>query len=93
MKKFIALGLAIITLLMVAIFIHQRIQYNNWCKDREIIEYRVKWGDTLDGISYEHKPSWMDVREYCYYITDLNDMDCSNIYEGQTIKLYTTIGE
>lgn len=93
MHKLLSITLAVAAILMAVLFIHQRTQYNTWCDNREVVEYRVKWGDTLNGISYEHKPSWMDVREYCYYITDLNDMDCSNIYEGQTIKLYTTIGE
>lgn len=92
MKKLLSITLAVAAILMVALFVHQHIRYNTWYNNREVIEYRVKWGDTLNGIGYEHKPSWMDVREYCYYIADLNDMDCSNIYEGQTIKLYA-IGE
>ena len=88
MKKLTALGLAAITLFMVAIFIHQNVQYANWYENREVIEYRVKWGDTIDGISYEFKPSWMDVREYRCYIADLNDKDDSSIYEGEVLKIY-----
>ena len=92
MHKLLSITFAVAAILVVALFVHQRIQYDTWYNNREVIEYRVKWGDTLNDIGYEYKPSWMDVREYCYYIADLNSMDDSNIYEGQTIKLYA-IGE
>ena len=91
MKKFIALALATI-LFMVAFCIHSHCRYVEWLEDREVIEVRVQSGDTLNGISYEYKPSWMNVSEYSYLILDLNDMDNSNLYAGDTIKIYAVGG-
>lgn len=93
MKRLISICLTIATISLVVMVARQHIQHSSWHKDREVIVYYVRHGDTLYDIGYAHKPSWMDVREYCHEVLALNGMDNSNIYAGQTIKLYTIIGE
>ena len=64
---------------------------NEWLSNADIITIQVEYGDTLDAIGYQHKPSWMDVREYRYYVCKLNNMDSCNIIAGQPLKIYTDI--
>ena len=64
-----------------------------WLENREVITICVHYGDTLDEICYQYKPSWMDVREFRYYILDLNGMSNSMLYAGQTLKIYAYEGE
>ena len=66
---------------------------NEWLENRDVITIRVAYGDTLDEICYEYKPSWMDVREFRYYILELNGMSNSMLYAGQTLKVYAYEGE
>lgn len=91
MKKFIAFALVAI-LFMVAFCIYNHCRYVEWLENREVIEVRVQSGDTLNGIAYEYKPSWMNVSEYSYLILDLNDMDSADLYAGDTIKIYAVGG-
>ena len=93
MRKLLSIALAAAAVLTAVLFIHQHMQYNDWHNSREVIEYRVHDGDTLYDIGYAHKPSWLDVREYCYEVLALNGMDSSDLYAGQTIKIYAIIGE
>ena len=93
MKKLLSIGLTIATLLLAVMVVHQHIQHSSWHEDREVINYCVCHGDTLYGIGYAHKPTWMDVREYCHEVLALNGMDNCDLYVGQTIKIYTIIGE
>ena len=87
----------IITMIACAIFfVGFRINTINtqkaeWENNREIITVVVCHGDTLYDYANEHRPSWMDTREYIYEIEQLNNMNNCNIYAGQTIKLYTVM--
>lgn len=63
-------------------------RYTEWYEDRHIADITVTSGDTLDAFGYQYKPEWMDVREYREYILDLNNLTSSDLYVGQTLKLY-----
>lgn len=80
--------------MVVAIFaIGYRVGADNmrqsqWEEKREVVTVAVCYGDTLDGICYEYKPSWMSIDEYRSEIKVLNHMSDSAIYANTTIKLY-----
>lgn len=93
MKKFFAIAMVFATLLIMLVFLYQHSRYDSWYENREVIEHRVRSGDTLDGLGYEHKPHWMDIREWRYEVCKLNDMKDSDIYAGQIIRIYATRGE
>ena len=61
---------------------------SQWEARREVITVAVCYGDTLDGICYQYKPSWMDIREYRYEVMKLNHMESSTIYANTIIRLY-----
>lgn len=61
---------------------------SEWYSTRVTKTITVHSGDTLDGIGYEFKPSWMDVREYRHMIMQLNDLDTAMIYSGDQLKVY-----
>ena len=65
---------------------------NEWLSNCAVITVYIESGDTLDYYGYQYKPSWMDVRDYREYIEDLNNMDCADIYAGQTLKFYVEQG-
>lgn len=50
-------------------------------------EYQILAGDNLWGISLENMPHDYDVRRMVYDIKELNNMETSSIYEGDTIKI------
>lgn len=89
MKK---LFTALLVLLIVAVVGVKAYSDNNrqtdWQNTRVVKTITVHNGDTLDGISYEYKPSWMDVREYRHMVMELNDMDSATIYQGQSLDVY-----
>lgn len=64
---------------------------NDWHDECTIIEYYVEQGDTLWGIAQQHKPSSMDIREWCYEVKQLNDIDL--LQAGDIIEIYSTKGE
>ena len=94
MKKTNIKALILAATIAVAIFaIGHRVGAENmrqsqWEERREIITVAVCYGDTLDGICYEYKPSWMSIDKYRYEIKQLNHMSDSTIYANTTIKLY-----
>ena len=51
----------------------------------EYIDYTVCEGDTLWSIAKEQTNR--DVRDYIYTIKNINNMETSELYKGQTIKL------
>ena len=63
---------------------------SEWYNTRVIKTITIHSGDTLDGIGYEYKPSWMDVREYRYLVMQLNDLDSAMIYPGDQLKVYVS---
>ena len=93
MKNLITISIAACIIFIGAICINNHHRYDTWLENREVIEVRVQNGDTLNGISYEYKPTWMNVNEYSHLILDLNDMDSADIYAGDTIKVYAERGD
>ena len=63
-------------------------QQSTWEQSREVTTILVAPNDTLYDIANEYRPSWMDVREYIYEVKVLNNMDNSDIYVGDAIKVY-----
>lgn len=54
----------------------------------QIIEsYIVQPGDTLWKIGLENKAENQDIREYIYDIKKINNLDNSNLDQGQEIKI------
>lgn len=93
MKKLLTIiGTAVLVVFMATIFIQHCVRNNTWYTQREVVEYYVEYGDTLCGIADEYKPSWLDYRQYCHEVLELNGMDSSYIYAGQTIKIYVEGG-
>lgn len=92
MKKITTICIAAVIILIVAISIFQHCRHDTWLKNREVITHQVTYGDTLYDLAQEYKPSWMDIREWCYEVCRLNDMECSDLYAGQTIKIYAIGG-
>ena len=94
MKKTNIKTLIMATLIAVSIFAigyragANNMQQSEWERHREIITVAVGYGDTLDDICYQYKPSWMDIREYRYEVMELNNMESSTIYANTMIRLY-----
>ena len=89
MKKIlITSALALCIFSMGFSFAQKAQQRNEWEENREVITIHVFSGDTLDGIGYDYKPEWMDVREYREIIRELNDLDSCMLYAGQELKIY-----
>lgn len=82
----LVIALIAIAFLVVILSVHGR--QTEWEQHRQVITVVVCYGDTLYDFALEYKPSWMDAREYIYQVQQLNDMNSSTIYVGQTIKLY-----
>ena len=90
MKHFFSATLLGIILVSIVYMFHKdTTRTNEWLSNADIVTIQIEYGDTLDGIGYQHKPSWMDVREYRYYVLELNNMGSSDIVAGQTLKIYT----
>ena len=88
----------IVVLVIVAIVsIGCKVNYDHklraeWEHNRQVLTVAVQSGDTLDEFGYNHKPSWMDVREWRYQVMELNGMEDANLLAGQRIKIYTEGG-
>lgn len=82
-KKFIR-SIAILIFLLVGLF---NISVAKSNKEAEIIDYTIAPGQTLWSIAKEYTPNTKDIRETIHEIKDLNNMQDSNIYAGQTIKI------
>ena len=81
--KFIR-SMAIIIFLLIALF---NISVAKSNEEAEIISYTVGNGETLWSIAEEYKAENEDPRQYIYDIKKLNNMDNSNIYEGQILQI------
>ena len=82
-KKFIR-SIAILIFLLVGLF---NISIAKSNKEAEIIDYTIAPGQTLWSIAKEYTPNTKDIRETIHEIKDLNNMQDSSIYAGQTIKI------
>ena len=83
-KKFIR-SIAILIFLLIGLF---NISIANTDKkEAEIIDYTIAPGQTLWSIAKEYTPNTKDIRETIHEIKDLNNMQDSSIYAGQTIKI------
>lgn len=93
MNRLIKIIAVVLCAIIVTIFLGMQIyedikQKNQWEETRAVHVICVDRGETLNEIGYRFKPEWMDVREYTYIIKELNNMENSNIYEGQDLKVY-----
>lgn len=69
----------------VAADIHQR---HTWANERQVIEITVEPGDTLYSYAEKYAPTWMDLRDYCEAVKDLNGVKTSTLQAFQNYKLY-----
>lgn len=69
----------------VASDIHRR---HTWTNERQVIEITVEPGDTLYSYAEKYAPAWMDLRDYCEAVKDLNDTNRSDLKAFQNYKLY-----
>lgn len=81
--KFIR-SIAILIFLLIAL---SNISVAKSNEEAEIISYTVSNGETLWSIAEEYKAENEDPRQYIYDIKKLNNMDNSNIYEGQILQI------
>lgn len=81
--KFIR-SIAILIFLLIALL---NISVAKSNEEAEIISYTVSNGETLWSIAEECKAENEDPRQYIYDIKKLNNMDNSNIYEGQILQI------
>ncbi len=81
--KFIR-SMAIIIFLLIAL---SNISVAKSNEEAKIISYTVSNGETLWSIAEEYKAENEDPRQYIYDIKKLNNMDNSNIYEGQILQI------
>ena len=56
-------------------------------KEAEYIDYTITKGETLWSIAREYTPDNKDIRQTIYEIKQINNMQTSNVYENQTIKI------
>lgn len=82
-KKFIR-STTIAILLLIGLF---NISVAKSNKEAETIDYTISRGQTLWSIAREYTPNSKDIRDTIHEIKDLNNMQDSNIYAGQTIKI------
>lgn len=77
---FVVLSL-LISLIITLPKVHSNIQ------EQKFQEYHVIDGDNLWNISLKFLPEDYDVRKMIFEIKELNDMETSYIYAGETIKI------
>ena len=88
--------IAIVLIMAVAITllgIGYRVGYNKaredeWNNNKQVISYIVDNGDTLWGIAEQHKPQWLDTRDYIRDVKSLNNLDSSSLSTGDKILIY-----
>jgi LysM repeat protein len=71
----------LISLIITLPRVHSSIQ------EQKFEEYHVADGDSLWNISLKYLPKDYDVRKMIFEIRELNDMEDSYIYAGETIKI------
>ncbi|WFA09735.1 LysM peptidoglycan-binding domain-containing protein [Tissierella sp. Yu-01] len=82
---FITFVLLIFSLVLTLIFTFSKAHSSSY--NQEYKEYHVVTGDSLWDISLRNMPEDYDVREMIYNIKKLNNMETSEIYHGDTIKI------
>lgn len=82
--KFIR-SMAIVIFLLVALFNISIAKSNS--EEAEYIDYTITKGETLWSIAREYTPDNKDIRQTIYEIKQINNMQTSNVYENQTIKI------
>lgn len=82
--KFIR-SMAIATFLLIALFNISIAKSNTL--EAEYIDYTITKGETLWSIAKEYTPDNKDIRKTIHEIKQINNMQDSNIYENQTIKI------
>lgn len=81
--------LLILTISCVTINIVKDIRnWNEWNENKVVFMVVVQQDDTLYDYGYQYKPDWMDVRDYCEEVKELNNMSSSTICAYQNLKLY-----
>ena len=74
--------------LIVLIFLVLSLVHTSTAKtESQVINYQIRKGQTLWSIAREYTPNSKDIRDTIHEIKDLNNMQDSNIYAGQTIKI------
>lgn len=82
---FITFMLVFIALLLSLVFNLSKVHSSAYMQNYRI--YDVVEGDSLWEISLKTMPDGFDVRRMVYEIKELNDMETSYIYEGESIKI------
>ena len=88
------IAICLIVFMVFAIFTvgytigEKKTREKEWLNNRVVVSVCVESGDTLDGLCSQYKPSWLDIREYRHDVKQLNSMNDSTIYAGDTILLY-----
>lgn len=62
--------------------------WHEWNEAKTVFIVTIKEGDTLYNYGYQCKPDWMDIRDYCEEVKELNNMSSSTICAYQNLKLY-----
>lgn len=62
--------------------------WKEWNENKVVFMVVVQQGDTLYDYGYQYKPDWMDIRDYCEEVKELNNMSSSTICAYQNLKLY-----
>lgn len=62
--------------------------WHEWNETKTVFTVIVQEGDTLYNYGYQYKPDWMDIRDYCEEVKELNNMSSSTICAYQDLKLY-----
>lgn len=62
--------------------------WEEWNENKIVFSVVVQEGDTLYNYGYQYKPDWMDIRDYCEEVKELNNMSSSTIWVYQNLKLY-----
>ena len=75
----------IATVLVISLLSSNKVYGSPYLYDYD--EIRVKRGDTLWMIALEYMPEKYDVRDMIYEIKMMNEMELSNLYVGDIIKI------
>lgn len=62
--------------------------WKEWNENKVVFMVVVQQDDTLYDYGYQYKPDWMDIRDYCEEVRELNNMSSSTICAYQNLKLY-----
>ena len=93
-KTILVITIVLFTVLLCGFKVHHdNVLYREWKDTRVIKTVVVGTGEGIDHFGYKYKPSWMDIREYRYYIQELNNLDSTMLRDGQRINIYVEAKE